>query len=175
MCGFGVTSRPFEDGLEIGRVLDLQRGLVVEGRVMYDTDGLAGDLVAEGEEMRKVVFAEGGVVLLQAADALGSDSGVLPDGSVVAGHGLDLPAVFQPFLLCPFLFREVHAAGILQLGTWSHLLHEEAVLILVDGLDELRCDVGIKLTVVLKPFVEGHEDLDGIYHIGRLVKLFNGR
>jgi hypothetical protein len=38
---------------------------------------------------------------------------------------------------------------------------EELVLVLVDGLDELRSDIRVGSGTILQPLVERHEDLDG--------------
>ena len=123
--------------------------------------------------MREIILAERGIVFLQTADALRPGRDVLVERGHVGGHGLDLPTVFLPFLERAFLFREVHTAFCLEACAGSHLLHEETVLVLVDGLDEFRCNVGVKRPVVLQPFVESHENLYGIHHVGRLVQLFN--
>ena len=94
-----MSSRPFEDRLEVRRVLYLDGCGVVERRVVYGTDNLPRSLVAQLQEMREIVFAECGIVLLQPANALLFLHGTLPDKAFRVRNALYLPAVLLPLLL----------------------------------------------------------------------------
>jgi hypothetical protein len=48
---------------------------------MDDTQSIAGSLIAQGKEVGEVVFAEGGVIVKQALDALVSFNGGLLDSA----------------------------------------------------------------------------------------------
>ena len=70
MRGLGVTAWPFEHGLEIGRVLNLLRCLVMERGIVDNADGLTRHLIAQCEEMGEIVLTESGIVFLEPANTL---------------------------------------------------------------------------------------------------------
>ena len=78
---------------------------------MYGAYDFPRSLVAELEEVREVVLAEGGVVLLQAAYALLLLYGTLADETLCVRDALYLPAVLLPFLLYLLEFR--YCSGLL--------------------------------------------------------------
>ena len=93
-----MSSGPHKDGLKVGCGFDFASSGVVEGRIVNGADDLSRGLVAQAKVMGEVVFAEGGIIALEAAYAL------LPEVSVFAheerriGERLHLLAPLPPLL-----------------------------------------------------------------------------
>ena len=98
-CGLGVTAWPLEDRLQVGCVVNLLGSSVMEGCVVNDAYGFARHLVAQCEEMRKVILTESGVVFLQFAYSLLFLRGILTGKALGVGDRLYLPAMLLPLLL----------------------------------------------------------------------------
>ena len=100
-----MTSGPHEDRLEVWRCLYLSCRLVVEGRVVDSAYDLACGLVAQLQEVRKVILAESSIVGEEPVFTLLPLSiGFLLEERGV-GNGLHLLASFAPevislFFLC---------------------------------------------------------------------------
>ena len=112
VCGLGVSARPLEHGLEVGRVLDQLGGGIVERRIVDDAQGLARDLVAQLQEVREVVFAEGGIVALEAAYALLLLGSALASQLRGVGDALHLPAVLVPLFYGSFEVCDGHVLQV---------------------------------------------------------------
>ena len=94
-----MPARPLEDSFQVRSVLYLISCGVVERCIVDGTDNLTRNLVAQLQEMREIVFAECGIVLLQPANALLFLHGTLADKAFRVRNALYLPAVFLPLLL----------------------------------------------------------------------------
>ena len=92
-----MASWPLEYSLQVRGVLYLECSAIVERGIVYGSDHLACGLISQGQEVREVVFAERGIVLLQPLDAFV----LLCRGFVYQGgevsERLDAFAVFLPF------------------------------------------------------------------------------
>ena len=92
-----MTSWPLEYSLEVRGILHFECSAIVERSIVYGSEHLACGLVSQGQEVREVVFAERGIVLLQPLDAfvLLCWGFVYQSGEV--SERLDAFAVFLPF------------------------------------------------------------------------------
>ena len=102
---FGMTAWPHEHRLQVRRVAYLACRLVVERRIVNGAYDLAGRLVAQLEEMWKVILAERCIVTQQTLDAHIPLHGCFAFEKRRVRNGLHLPAPLFPFLVCLFLFR----------------------------------------------------------------------
>lgn len=109
--------------------------------------------------MREVILTESGIVLLEAAYALLLLCRFLVSMRRFRCHGLyvltmPLPLFKGAFPIC-FCHRLILPCGkttrhsMLQFSGRCHLIHQEAVLVLVDGLDEFRRDLRVEFGIVL--------------------------
>ena len=145
----------------------------MERRVVYGADDLARHLVAQLQEVREVVFAERGILLLQAPYAPVLFGRRFPCQQRGVRDGLDAFAVFLPLRVPLFDFSLCRHASPPQAR--AHAFDDILVLVLVDCLDKVGCEFGVGLRPVLQPFGKGHEHLDGIHHVGLLVELLDDR
>jgi hypothetical protein len=76
-----MPTGPFEDSFKVRSILHLKSSFIMKRSVMDDTQSIAGSLIAQGKEVGEVVFAEGGVIVKQALDALVSFNGGLLDSA----------------------------------------------------------------------------------------------
>lgn len=165
-----MTSRPFEYSFQIRGILHLGSSRVMERSVVYCTDDFTGYLIAQLEKMRKVIFTEGGIILLQTSDAFVFFNRCFFCQQCCIGDGLDVLTMLLPFRIPLFYFRL--SSHKLPPQTCAHAFDYILVLILVNGLDEVRSKFRVCLSPVFKPFGKGHKNLNGINDVGLLVELF---
>ena len=94
-----MSSGPLEYRLEVGRVLYEFGCRIVERGIVDGAYGFARHLVAECEEMRKVILTESGIVTLETAYALLLLGGVFFLQGFGVGDCLYLAAVLLPLFL----------------------------------------------------------------------------
>ena len=76
----------------------------MKGCIVYDAHDFTSDFVTLLQEMREIILAKGGIVLLQSADTLLFLDGRLTDETLRVCDALYLPAVFLPLQLHLFEF-----------------------------------------------------------------------
>ena len=98
MGALGVATRPHEHRLQVGRRLHLACCLVVERRIVDGAQHLASGLILELQEVREIIFAEGGIVPLQGSNAFLSVRLAFGRHERGVGKRCYLLAVFAPRL-----------------------------------------------------------------------------
>ena len=99
-----MSARPHEHRLKVRSFHDLARSLVVERCVVYGANHLSRCLVAQGEEMWKVVLAESCIVAEQSFLAPFFLGRCFVGKCRSVRNGLNALAMLFPLFECQFLF-----------------------------------------------------------------------